>query len=145
METVTPSGNGTYNTPSAFVPTVPGTYQWVVSFAGDGNNSTSLVTVGNGNDNIRLGNGNNTVTVGSGNDQVQAGNGNNIAALDQILSEWIDYGSSSANVAAIRSQLGTVTCNATNANKLQAGSGLDWFWYTDGKDQSNRKATDLLN
>jgi hypothetical protein len=360
-ETVTPNGNGNYNTPSPFVPTVPGTYQWVVSFAGDGNNNSfstskgntsevavgpgativcsalylvggttndqvnvqqvgksntgstgivvsgqlnganlnpptqytynsapatiyivlfdgndqicmeptltipavvgvgkgndqiqlgqgnnfvtagdgndqvqagngnNLVTVGIGNDNIQLGNGNNTVTVGSGNDciqlgngnngvvagngndniqlgggnntvnvgsgndQVQAGNGNNvvvegngndqvsagtgdnlivggtghhtlqvgngsnilidgsvgiannIAALDQILSEWIDYGNTSANVATIRSQLGVVTYNATNANKLQAGSGLDWFWYTYAKDQSNRKATDLLN
>jgi hypothetical protein len=330
-ETVTPSGNGTYNTPSPFVPTVPGAYQWVVSFAGDGNNNSNsnstskgntpetavgpgativgsaldlvggttndrvnvqqsgtsntgstgivisgqldganlnppvahpynpapatiyivlfdgndqvrmeptltipaavsdgngndqiqlgqgnnVVMAGNGNDHVQAGDGNSTVTVGSGCDHVQAGDGNNvvtantlaghvqinlgngnnvivegngngndqvsagngdnlivggtghhdlkvgngrkilidgsvsianrIAALDQVLSEWIDYGNSSANVAAIRSQLGVVTYNATNANKLQAGSGLDWFWYTRGKDQTNRKSTDLLN
>ena len=41
---------------------------------GNGNNS---VTLGNGNDQLQGGNGNNTITVGSGNDSVQLGNGNN--------------------------------------------------------------------
>jgi uncharacterized repeat protein (TIGR01451 family) len=41
--TVTVNGNGTYTTsegdnPGGFVPTVPGTYQWVASYSGDANN-----------------------------------------------------------------------------------------------------------
>ena len=36
-----------------------------------------VLSEGNGNDNIQLGNGSNTLTLGSGNDQVQAGDGNN--------------------------------------------------------------------
>ncbi len=38
----------------------------------------AVVTVGNGNDNVQLGNGNNTVTLGDGNDNIQVGNGNNV-------------------------------------------------------------------
>ena len=37
----------------------------------------STVALGNGNDNVQLGNGNNTVTLGTGNDNVQAGDGTN--------------------------------------------------------------------
>jgi hypothetical protein len=35
--------------------------------------------------------------------------------------------------------------NTTNANTLDAGRGLDWFWVIYGNDSTNRKATDLLN
>jgi hypothetical protein len=42
-ETVTVTGNGTYSTPNGYVPsgsgTLTGTYQWVASYNGDGNNS----------------------------------------------------------------------------------------------------------
>jgi uncharacterized repeat protein (TIGR01451 family) len=37
-ETATVNGNGTYGTPTGFLPTAPGTYQWVASYGGDGNN-----------------------------------------------------------------------------------------------------------
>src|SRR5205823_14109216 len=38
-ETVTVNGNGTYTTPSGYLPsTTTGTYQWVASYGGDGNN-----------------------------------------------------------------------------------------------------------
>ena len=137
---------------------------------GSGDNT---VTAGNGNDNVQLGNGNNIVVEGNGRDQVQAGSGDNlivggggpdniqagngsnilidgaasgayIAILDQVLSEWVQYGS--ADAVTIRSQLaGIVTYNAKNANILRAGSGLDWFWYTYGEVHTDRKATDLLN
>jgi hypothetical protein len=33
------SGNGTYTTPTGYVPTAPGTYQWVASYGGDSNNN----------------------------------------------------------------------------------------------------------
>src|SRR5262249_32444887 len=44
-DTVTVSGNGTYTTatgtnPGGYLPTTPGTYQWVVTYSGDGNNNS---------------------------------------------------------------------------------------------------------
>ena len=65
-------------------------------------------------------------------------------SLRQVLNDWTQYGAAAANVADIRSRL-AVTYNNSNANILNAGSGLDWFWYTYAKDSTNRKATDLLN
>jgi Ca2+-binding RTX toxin-like protein len=135
---------------------------------GGGNNT---VTVGNGKDILTLGGGNNLVVEGNGQDSVQAGNGDNlivgglgkhtiqvgngrnilidgavndsIAALDAILIEWVQ---SSSNAGDIRNKLqGLVTYNTTNANTLQAGSGLDWFWANYAKDSLNKKSTDLLN
>jgi hypothetical protein len=47
-------------------------------------------------------------------------------------------------VVGIRSRL-AVIYNPRYANTLDAGSGLDWFWYTYAKDSTNRKTTDLLN
>ena len=138
---------------------------------GNGNNT---VTVGNGNDTVQLGNGNNVVVTGNGTDSIQAGNGDNLIVgglgkhtiqagngsnilidgsvqltqsgdtLGQVLSDWIQYGASAANVASIRQRL-SVTYNTSNANTLKAGSGLDWFWETYAADHTNRKAIDLLN
>jgi hypothetical protein len=136
---------------------------------GNGNNT---VTLGNGDDSIRLGNGNNVVVEGNGNDQVQAGNGDNLivgglgehtiragngsnilidgavsanaVALDAILAEWMQYGSSHAS--DIDSQLDAITTyNSSYANTLLAGGGLDWFWATYANDKLNPKVTDLLN
>ena len=123
---------------------------------GDGNNT---VTLGNGNDSVRLGNGNNVVVEGNGNDEVTVGNGDNLIvaglghhvvragngsnilidgsvqltqsgdSLQQVLDDWVEYGDLAADVASIRSRL-AVTYNTSYANTLDAGSGLDWFWYT---------------
>ncbi len=44
-ESVTVNGDGNYNTPTGYMPSTAGTYQWVASYSGDGNNkavSTSL-------------------------------------------------------------------------------------------------------
>jgi hypothetical protein len=38
-----------------------------------------------------------------------------------------------------------VTYNTHHGNTLRAGSGLDWFWATDTKDNLNAKKTDLRN
>jgi hypothetical protein len=137
--------------------------------AGNGNNT---VTLGNGNDQVQAGNGNNVVVEGNGKDQVQAGNGDNLIVaglghhtvsagngsnilidgsvqltqsgdtLQHVLDDWVLHGKS--YVAKIRSRL-AVTYNSSDANTLDAGSGLDWFWYTYAKDKTNRKVTDLLN
>jgi uncharacterized repeat protein (TIGR01451 family) len=40
------SGNGTYTTPTGFVPTVPGTYQWVARYSGDPNNHRVVSELG---------------------------------------------------------------------------------------------------
>ena len=135
---------------------------------GDGANT---VMVGNGNDDINVGNGNNVIVEGNGHDDIDAGNGDNLivaglgrhtvdvgsgsnilidgsvqllngATLNQILTEWIEQGKSSAS--SISSDL-SVTYNTHYANTLYAGSGLDWFWATDTQDHLNVKKTDLLN
>jgi Ca2+-binding RTX toxin-like protein len=121
--------------------------------AGDGNN---VVVEGNGNDSVTAGNGDNLIVAGLGHHTVRAGNGSNILidgsvrlpqsgdSLRQVLDDWRQFGALAANVASIRSRL-TVTDNSSHANTLDAGSGLDWFWYTFGRDRTNRKPTDLLN
>jgi len=45
-ETATVSGNGTYTTPHGFLASVGGTYQWVASYGGDGNNQSVSTTQG---------------------------------------------------------------------------------------------------
>jgi Ca2+-binding RTX toxin-like protein len=137
-------------------------------------NNDNTITLGNGNNNVLLGNGNNVIVTGNGHDNIQAGDGNNLIvaglgkhnvqvgngrnilidgsvqltqsgdSLNQVLNDWVLYGNSAANVASIRNRL-AVTYNNSNANTLNAGTGLDWFWYTYAKDSTNRKATDLLN
>lgn len=41
VETVSVNGNGTYSTRTGYLPSATGTYQWVASYSGDGNNSPS--------------------------------------------------------------------------------------------------------
>ena len=38
-ETVSVTGNGTYTTPTGYLPTAAGTYQWTASYSGDSNNT----------------------------------------------------------------------------------------------------------
>ena len=45
-ETVTVNGDGTYTTPNGFVPILTGTYEWVASYSGDGNNKPAASTTG---------------------------------------------------------------------------------------------------
>jgi hypothetical protein len=46
-ETVAVNGNGTYSTPVGFIPTATaGTYQWTVSYSGDGNNNPTSSPLG---------------------------------------------------------------------------------------------------
>ena len=45
-ETATVTGNGSYSTPSGYLPTAAGTYQWVASYGGDGNNNSVASTKG---------------------------------------------------------------------------------------------------
>ncbi len=118
---------------------------------GGGNN---IIVTGNGNDNITAGNGDNLIVAGLGPHNVNVGNGSNIlidgsvslsggVTLKHVLAEWI-----ADDLADIQSQLsafGVVTDNSLYPNKLMAGSGLNWFWYTDAGDSTNRITTDLLN
>jgi Ca2+-binding RTX toxin-like protein len=138
---------------------------------GDGNNT---VTLGNGSDTVQVGDGSNVVVTGNGADSILAGNGDNLIvaglgkhtvkvgsgsnilidgspqltqsgdSLRAVLDDWIHHGKSAANVASIRQRL-AVTYNHTYANTLKAGSGLDWFWYTYGRDSANPKGTDVRN
>jgi uncharacterized repeat protein (TIGR01451 family) len=137
-------------------------------------NGNNTISAGNGNDNVQVGNGNNVVVTGNGTDTIQAGSGDNLIAaglgqhtvqvgngsnilidgsvqltqsgdsLAQVLDDWIVSGDEAANVASIRARL-SVTDNTRYANTLHAGSGLDWFWFTDTQDKQNAKPTDLHN
>jgi Ca2+-binding RTX toxin-like protein len=121
---------------------------------GDGNNVVDVLGNRNSNDLVLAGNGNNLIVGGLGRENIQVGNGRNMIidgavqltnpgdSLSQVLSDWTHYGA--ADYSNINSRL-KVTYNTTNNNQLNAGSGLDWFWFTDSKDQVNRKKNDLLN
>ena len=65
-------------------------------------------------------------------------------SLRKVLNDWMQFGASAGNVANIRARL-SVAYNSSNADTLLSGNGLDWFWYTYGRDSTNRTATDLLN
>jgi hypothetical protein len=133
---------------------------------GDG---TDTVTVGNGNDNVKLGDGSDVIVEGNGNDNVtagdgadlvvgglgqhtiQLGNGNDILidgsatvvnsgdSFQQILSDW-----NSNSSASVDTRL-KVVYNTTHPNVLRAGSGRDWWFFTENKDSTNIKNTDRLN
>ena len=45
-ETASVSGNGNYTTPTGYVPSVAGTYQWLASYGGDGNNTGAATSLG---------------------------------------------------------------------------------------------------
>lgn len=126
-------------------------------YLGNGNN---VVVTGSGSDQIQAGNGDNLIVAGlGGRKTIRAGNGDNILidgsvqltlagdSLSQVLNDWISdnfFGVTPAEIAAIRARL-HVTYNKTNANTLNAGHGLDWFWETFALDHTNRKVTDILN
>ncbi len=135
----------------------------------EGGSGNDTVTVGNGNDSVQLGDGDNVIVEGNGNDSVlagnganlvvgglgkhtiQLGNGNNILidgsatvvnagdSLRQILTDW-----KASSLTAVDLRL-NVTYSTAVSSALDAGSGRDWFFYTEAKTRSNRKATDFLN
>ncbi len=65
-------------------------------------------------------------------------------SLRRVLDDWIPYGAQVGNVASIRSRLST-TYNIQYVNTMHAGSGLDWFWFTDTQDHRNLRPSDLQN
>jgi hypothetical protein len=78
----------------------------------------TVVTAGNGNDHIELGNGNNTVTLGTGRDDIKAGNGTNTLTAG-----------AAGSTNNIEVQLGNgannrVTLLGNGNDQVQAGNGL---------------------
>ena len=47
-------GNGTYTTPTGFVPTATGTYQWVAAYSGDSNNNPASSKLGDEPETVTL-------------------------------------------------------------------------------------------
>jgi hypothetical protein len=45
-ETVSVSGDGIYSTPTGYLPSATGTYQWVASYSGDANNNSATSSLG---------------------------------------------------------------------------------------------------
>src|SRR5262249_31388974 len=132
----------------------------------------NTVTLGNGNDSTRLGNGDNVIVEGNGHDSVTAGNGANLVVAglgphNIVLGNGNDIlidGSATLNPAvpnnsfrailnawkrgATSATLGsrfTVMYNQSHPSSLRAGSGTDWFLYTAATTTSNRKPGDSRN
>ena len=78
---------------------------------GDGANT---VTLGNGNDYVSAGNGNNTVTVGNGNDNVQLGNGDNVV----VEGNGNDYVCAGNGANLVVGGLGQHTIQLGNGNDI---------------------------
>jgi hypothetical protein len=122
-------------------------------------NGSDIVVAGFGNDTIVAGNGNDLIVAGLGHHSVLAGNGNDILidgnlaltrsgdSLASVLNQWTNDILSGMSTSQIHADLFSrlaVTYN-TNPSQLKAGSGLDWFFYTDPADTVNIKSTDLHN
>ena len=97
----------------------------------------AVVSAGNGNDNVQLGNGNNTVTLGNGNDNIQAGDGTNTVmagAAGSLGSILVQLGNGANNLVTLRGngndlvQVGngahnTVSITGNGNDQVQAGNG----------------------
>jgi Ca2+-binding RTX toxin-like protein len=104
--------------------------------AGNGNdniqagNGSNAITAGNGNDNAQLGDGNNTVVLGNGNDYIQVGNGNNV----------IVEGAGNDNVQAGNGD--NLIVGGLGKHTIHVGSGANIL--IDGSVNLNIGALDLL-
>jgi uncharacterized repeat protein (TIGR01451 family) len=80
---------------------------------------SAMVTAGNGNDHVQLGNGNNTVTLGTGNDRIQAGGGTNIISVGAAGSKGND------NIYLGNGNDNSVTLLGDGNDTVQIGNGND--------------------
>ena len=111
----------------------------------------TVVTAGNGNDNVQLGNGNNVVTLGNGNDNIQAGSGSNTVMAGNG-NDNIQAGSGSNTVMAgngndnVQAGSGSNTVMAGNGNdNVSAGNGSDVIVEGNGSDNvSAGNGSDLV-
>jgi Ca2+-binding RTX toxin-like protein len=91
----------------------------------------AVVTAGNGNDNVTVGNGNNIVTVGNGNDDIQAGSGSNTVMAGDG-NDYVQLGDGNDNVVVGNGndnvQLGNgsdVIVEGNGNDNVSAGDGSD--------------------
>ncbi len=132
------------------------------TLSGDDNNNALIG--GGGNDNILAGSGRNLLFGGLGADTINGGAGENImfagtttfesnvATIDNLLSYWsradLDYNTRVADlktgsVNGVPALNSTTVKNDTSVNKLNGGTGLDWFFAKLGspKDTINNQVT----
>ena len=107
-----------------------------------------VLTDGNGNENIQLGQGNNTVTVGNGTDTVQAGNGNNVVVANTGGAHahiTLGNGNNTVTVAdttagqaivAVGNGNNTLTAGNGNSDQLSAGDGNNTLTAGNGNSDS---------
>ena len=104
-----------------------------------------IVTAGNGNDNIQLGNGNNAVMLGNGNDNVQLGNGNNIVTLgdgnNNVLAgngnNTVVVGGGNDNVLLGNGNNVITLGSGTGHNNVVAGNGTNTVTGTNANGNNN--------
>jgi hypothetical protein len=133
-ETATLGGNGTCSTPTGYTPALAGTYRWVASYAGDGNNAASTskgsaaeVAVGPG---ATVVGGTLYLVGGNGNDQV------NVKAAGASKT-----GSTGISVDATLNGSDRVQLGNGN-NVVVVGTGMDGIQLGDG---NNLIVGDLAN
>jgi hypothetical protein len=95
---------------------------------------SAIVSAGNGNDSILLGNGNNVVTFGAGNDSVQAGTGMNTISGGNG-NDLVHLGNGSGNSVTLGTGNDTVQIGNGSGNSVTLGSGNDTVQIGNGSNE----------
>ncbi len=122
----------------------------VVGFAGNDNihfagtlTIATVISLGDGNDNLQLGNGFNTVSVGNGNDNLQAGDGSNTLTLgngnDNVLIgngnyDTVALGNGNDNILIGNGNFDAVSLGNGNDNVLIGNGNFDTVSLGNGND-----------
>ncbi len=83
---------------------------------------SAVITAGNGNNNIHLGNGNYAITLGNGNDNIQAGNGTQIVMAGNGNNN-VQLGSGSNDIVILGSGNNNVQIGTGNDEDVTVGNG----------------------
>ncbi|HEV8060089.1 MAG TPA: hypothetical protein VGP68_09460 [Gemmataceae bacterium] len=114
----------------------------VVVTAGNGNdiiqlgNGTNTVTLGNGNDIIQAGEGTNTVIAGSGNDNVQLGNGSYNSVTLGAGNDNVQIGNGSHEAVVLGNGNDNVQIGNGSYDDITVGIGHDNFQVGNGSDNT---------
>ncbi|WP_020469749.1 tandem-95 repeat protein [Zavarzinella formosa] len=120
-----------------------------------GGTGNDIILGGSGADTIEGGTGNDLLAGGLGADAIDGGAGNDIlfdgsVAIKNSVTDTLakvlagNVPTRRATLVQITGRL-IVTPDAASADSLTGGTGVDWFWTTDGIDATDRLATEPLN
>ena len=150
-ETATVSGNGAYATPTGYMATAPGTYQWSASYGGDTNNS-SANDQGGSAEQVIIGQASPTLTTALNSSSIAAGGTDFDTAA---LSGFAPGGSGSTVIYTVYSDnacsqnartAGSVAVNEStgavpNSNTLSFPTAGTFYWQASFSGDANNAAT----